>query len=155
MNTLLVEGNFAPPFTLRDQDNNLISLNDFKGKRVLLYFYPKALTPGCTAQACHLRDNIDELKQAHITVIGISPDIPQKLTQFIEKKQLNFMLLSDPDHEIAEKYSAWGAKSFMGKQYDGIIRKSFLIDGEGRIEKIFENFKTSQHHTLILNYLNL
>lgn len=153
MTTQLQKGDVAPQFSLYDQHNQRVSLSDFTGKRVLLYFYPKALTPGCTTQACNLRDHLAEIAQNNVIVIGISPDKPDKLQQFTEKKQLNFTLLSDPDHAIAEKYGAWGPKTFMGKHFDGIIRKSFLIDTNGKIENVFDKFKTSDHHQIVLNYL--
>ena len=130
MNPLSV-GSQAPIFTLLNQQEQPVSLNDFRGKKVLVYFYPKALTPGCTTQACGLRDSKSELDELGLVVLGISPDTPKKLAQFIEKKKLNFTLLSDPDHKIAEQFGVWGEKKFMGKTYDGIHRISFLIDENG------------------------
>jgi len=123
------------------------------GKKVLVYFYPKALTPGCTTQACGLRDSKSELDELGLVVLGISPDTPKKLAQFIEKKALNFTLLSDPDHKIAEKFGVWGEKKFMGKTYDGIHRISFLIDENGKIIHVFDKFKTTEHHQVIVDYL--
>ena len=147
MKTLQV-GDLAPQFTLLNQDNQPVSLSDFKGKKVLVYFYPKALTPGCTTQACGLRDAKSELEK-----LGISTDAPKKLTQFIEKKALNFTLLSDEDHQVAEQFGVWGEKKFMGRVYDGIHRITFLIDEQGKIQHVFDKFKTSEHHRVVLDYL--
>ena len=152
MNPLSV-GSQAPIFTLFNQQEQPVSLNDFRGKKVLVYFYPKALTPGCTTQACGLRDSKSELDELGLVVLGISPDTPKKLAQFIEKKALNFTLLSDPDHKIAEKFGVWGEKKFMGKTYDGIHRISFLIDENGKIIHVFDKFKTKEHHQIIVDYL--
>lgn len=153
MVTKLKEHDIAPAFTLPDQDGDEVSLADFKGNRVLVYFYPKAMTPGCTVQACNLRDHYDELKKYKVTVLGISTDKPEKLTRFIEKELLNFTLLSDQKHQVAELYGIWGEKSFLGKLFNGIHRVSFLISPEGKIEKIFENFKPAEHHQFVLDYL--
>ena len=152
MNPLSV-GSQAPIFTLLNQQEQPVSLNDFRGKKVLVYFYPKALTPGCTTQACGLRDSKSELDELGLVVLGISPDTPKKLAQFIEKKSLNFTLLSDPDHKIAEQFGVWGEKKFMGKTYDGIHRISFLIDENGKIIHVFDKFKTKEHHQIIVDYL--
>lgn len=152
MNPLSV-GSQAPIFTLLNQQEQPVSLNDFRGKKVLVYFYPKALTPGCTTQACGLRDSKSELDALGLVVLGISPDTPRKLAQFIEKKALNFTLLSDPDHKIAEQFGVWGEKKFMGKTYDGIHRISFLIDEDGKIIYVFDKFKTTEHHQIIVDYL--
>ena len=152
MNPLSV-GSQAPIFTLLNQQEQPVSLNDFLGKKVLVYFYPKALTSGCTTQACGLRDSKSELDELGLVVLGISPDTPKKLAQFIEKKDLNFTLLSDPDHKIAEQFGVWGEKKFMGKTYDGIHRISFLIDENGKIIHVFDKFKTKEHHQIIVDYL--
>ncbi len=149
----LKQGDTAPDFSLPDQDGEIMSLSDFQGKRVLIYFYPKAMTPGCTVQACGLRDNMDELKKFNVEVLGISTDEPARLTRFVEKELLNFTLLSDEDHKTAEQFAVWGEKSFMGKSYYGIYRVSFLIDKHGKIEHVFDDFKTNNHHEIILNYL--
>lgn len=150
----LVAGDAAPAFTLPNQDDDSISLASFQGKKVLVYFYPKAMTPGCTVQAQGLRDIQQELKQHNVEVLGISPDAVKRLPKFIEKEQLNFTLLSDEDHAVADAFGVWGLKKFMGKEYDGIHRISFLIDEEGNVEKVFDKFKTKEHHLVILNYLN-
>lgn len=151
--TPLKAGDKAPEFSLSDQDGEKVELADYKGERVLVYFYPKAMTPGCTVQACGLRDSMDSLKQSGVTVLGISTDKPEKLARFIEKEMLNFELLADEDHQVAEQFGVWGEKSFMGKTYNGIHRISFLIDGDGIIEKVFDDFKTSNHHEVVLDYL--
>jgi thioredoxin-dependent peroxiredoxin len=146
-------GEKAPQFSLPDQDGELVSSTDFKGQRILLYFYPKAMTPGCTVQACNLRDSADDLKKYDVVVIGISTDKPEKLSRFVDKELLNFTLLSDEDHKTSEAFGTWGEKEFMGKTYDGIHRISFLIGKDGTIEKVFDDFKTTNHHTVVLDYL--
>jgi peroxiredoxin Q/BCP len=139
-------GNLAPAFSLKNQDGKTISLKDFKGKKnVVLYFYPKASTPGCTTQACGIRDSRAEFAALDTVVLGVSPDAQQALQKFIEKQELNFDLLSDPEHQVAEKYGAWGLKKFMGREYMGILRTSFLIDREGRLCHIFDTVKTKTH----------
>lgn len=149
----LVAGEPAPLFSLQDDQDNTISLSDLSGKKVLLYFYPKALTPGCTTQACALRDAKAELEALNTVVYGISPDPVKKLARFVEKKELNFPLLADEDHAIADAFGVWGEKKFMGKTYDGIHRISFLINEKGVIEKVFDKFKTKDHHQVVLDYL--
>lgn len=144
-------GNMAPAFTLLDQDGNKVSLKDFRGeKNVLLYFYPKAMTPGCTTQACALRDSKKELEALDTVVLGVSPDPVARLPKFIEKQQLNFTLLSDEDHVIAEKYGVWGLKKFMGKEFMGLIRTSFIIGKDGRLKRVLDKFKTKTHHEDVL-----
>ncbi|AAP96439.1 thioredoxin-dependent thiol peroxidase [[Haemophilus] ducreyi] len=152
MNTLKV-GDTAPQFTLLDQTEQPVSLTQFTGKKVLVYFYPKALTRGCTTQACGLRDSKAELDQLNVVVLGISPDLPKKLAQFVTKKALNFTLLSDPEHQVAAAFGVWGEKKFMGRTYDGIHRISFLINEQGIIEAIFDKFKTAQHHQIIVDFV--
>ncbi|MFZ7156005.1 thioredoxin-dependent thiol peroxidase [Avibacterium avium] len=149
----LKAGDFAPHFSLLDQNEQPVALTDFSGKKVLVYFYPKALTPGCTTQACGLRDTKAELEKHNVVILGISPDSPKKLANFAEKKSLNFILLSDPDHQVAEQFGVWSEKKFMGKTYDGIHRITFLIDEQGKIEKVFDKFKTGEHHQVVLDYL--
>lgn len=149
----LQAGAVAPQFNLLNQDEQPVSLSQFAGKKVLVYFYPKAITPGCTTQACGLRDSKSELDELNVVVLGISPDVPKKLAQFIEKKELNFTLLSDPDHQVAEAFGVWGEKKFMGKVYDGIHRISFLINEQGVIEHVFDKFKTSEHHQMVVDYV--
>lgn len=149
----LIAGDKAPQFTLQDDQDNSVSLADLAGKKVLVYFYPKALTPGCITQACGLRDTKAELEALNTLVYGISPDPVKKLASFVEKKELNFPLLSDLDHAVADAFGVWGEKKFMGKIYDGIHRISFLIDEQGTIEKVFDKFKTKDHHQVVLDYL--
>jgi peroxiredoxin Q/BCP len=131
MSAHLAPGDKAPAFTLPDQNGRKVKLSDFKGRKVLVYFYPKADTPGCTAQACGLRDIAGEI--GDVAIVGISPDDPARQKKFDEKHSLGFPLLSDPDHQVAEKYGVWGEKSMYGKKYLGIIRSAFLIDENGRI----------------------
>lgn len=139
-------GNKAPSFTLKDQNGDKVSLKDFLGKYVVVYFYPKAMTPGCTTQACGLRDSKKELAKHNIVVLGISPDSPEKLKKFEEKQKLNFTLLSDEDHAIASKYNSWGPKKFMGREYDGILRQSFIVGLDGKLLAIMDKVKTKTHH---------
>ncbi|TNH08306.1 thioredoxin-dependent thiol peroxidase [Testudinibacter sp. TR-2022] len=153
MLSILKCGALAPEFSLLNQDGESVKLSDFRGRKVLVYFYPKALTPGCTTQACDLRDSKAELTQLGVVILGISPDLPTKLHNFVEKKALNFTLLSDPDHQVAEQFGGWGEKKFMGRTYDGIHRISFLIDENGVIEQVFDQFKTKDHAQLVLDYL--
>ncbi len=147
-------GQTAPDFTLNDQNNNPVTLSEFQGKKVLLYFYPRASTPGCTVQAKGLRDTKAELDAHNVVVLGISPDTPQKLTNFINKQELNFTLLADEDHTICEKYNVWQLKKFMGRENMGVVRTSFLIDESGNLEHVFNKFKTKDHHEVVLDYLN-
>ncbi|MCD9476893.1 thioredoxin-dependent thiol peroxidase [Photobacterium phosphoreum] len=153
MNTLTA-GMLAPTFTLLNQDDQPVSLSDFTGKKVLAYFYPKAMTPGCTVQACGLRDSKAELEAHNVVVLGISIDPVKRLPKFIERNNLNFTLLSDEDHAVADQFGVWGEKKFMGKIYDGLHRISFLIDEHGKIEHVFDKFKTKDHHQVVLDYLN-
>ena len=147
-------GDAVPQFTLNDQNNRPVSLAQFKGRKVLIYFYPKALTPGCTTQACGLRDAKNELEKLGVVILGISPDSPKKLAQFADKKDLNFTLLADEDHQVAEQFGVWGEKKFMGKTYDGIHRVSFLLDETGKIQHVFDKFKTGEHHQVVLDFLH-
>lgn len=151
---MLKAGDAAPKFSLPDQNNQQVALTDFSGKKVLVYFYPKAMTPGCTVQAQGLRDSQSALSDANVVVFGVSPDAVKRLPKFIEKENLNFSLLSDEDHAVADMFGVWGPKKFMGKEYDGIHRISFLIDEKGTIEKVFDKFKTKDHHQVVLDYLS-
>ena len=147
-------GNLAPVFTLEDQNGEKVSIKDFRDKKnVIVYFYPKAMTPGCKVQACGIRDSKRKLGNLDAVTLGISPDPVARLKKFEDKEALNFSLLSDEDHSIAEKYGVWGLKKFMGKEYDGIHRMSFLVDENGVIEHVFNKFKTKEHHTVVLDYL--
>jgi peroxiredoxin Q/BCP len=154
MKTLVV-GDNAPLFTLKDENDQDIKLADFIGKKqVLVYFYPKAMTPGCTVQAQGLRDSKSALDTLNTQVFGISPDLPKKLAKFCQRDELNFSLLSDPDHSVADAFGVWGLKKFMGREYDGIHRLSFLIGLDGKISHVFNKFKTKDHHQVVLDVLN-
>jgi peroxiredoxin Q/BCP len=140
-------GKVAPAFTLLDQDGTRVSLKEFKGnKNVVLYFYPKAMTPGCTVQACGIRDSKKALVKMDTVVLGVSPDPVAKLGRFIEKQDLNFTLLSDEDHAITEKYGAWDLKKFMGREFMGVLRTTFIIGKDGRIKHVMSKVKTKSHH---------
>lgn len=130
---MLKKGDNAPAFNLVDQDGKPVSLSDFKGKKILLYFYPKANTSGCTKQACSVRDAQSDLRELGVVALGISPDTPDAQHKFDQKHALAFPLLSDPDHKVAELYGAWGEKKMYGKSFMGIVRSSFLIDDSGKI----------------------
>jgi len=147
-------GDLAPEFTTVNQDGKEVSLADYRGKKVVLYFYPKAMTPGCTTQACGLRDTKTELDKRNAVAIGISPDAPKRLTKFIEKESLNFDLLSDEDHSIADKFGVWGMKKFMGREFEGIHRITFIIDEEGKLAHVMEKVKTKSHHDDVLAVLD-
>ncbi|WP_111640815.1 thioredoxin-dependent thiol peroxidase [Marinimicrobium alkaliphilum] len=146
-------GNLAPAFTLNDQQGDKVSLKDFRGKNVVVYFYPKASTPGCTVQACGIRDTKAEFEALNTVVLGISPDEPAKLQKFTDKQDLNFTLLSDPDLAVAEKYGVWGLKKFMGREFMGILRTSFIIDKEGRLQHVMDKVKTKTHDQDVLAYI--
>ena len=147
-------GNMAPAWSLPNQDGEKVSLKDFKGKKnVVFYFYPKALTPGCTTQACGITDAKAEFEKLDTVVFGVSPDPTKKLQSFIEKKELNFDLLSDEDRKIAEKYGVWGLKKFMGKEFMGIIRTTFIIGKDGRLKHIMDKVKTKTHHDDVIEIL--
>ena len=140
-------GAVAPAFTLLDQDGNKVSLKQFSGKKnVVLYFYPKAMTPGCTVQACGIRDSQKALAKLDTVVLGVSPDPVALLGRFIEKQHLNFTLLSDEDHAITEKYGAWGLKKFMGREFMGVLRTTFVIGKDGRVKHVMDKVKTKSHH---------
>ena len=144
-------GSPAPGFTLEDNNGTEVSLSDFKGKKnVLVYFYPKAMTPGCTVQAQGLRDIAAELDGHDVVVLGISPDPVKRLAKFVERDALNFQLLSDEDHATADKYGAWGPKKFMGREFDGILRTTFIVGKDGKLKAVMDKFKTKDHHTELL-----
>jgi peroxiredoxin Q/BCP len=142
---MLKEGAAAPSFSLEDQDGNKVSLKDLKGKWVVLYFYPKDDTPGCTREACGFRDEQKALTKAGAVVLGVSKDSVPSHQKFAKKYKLNFPLLSDPDHEVAEKYGAWGEKTLYGRKFMGMIRSTFLIDPKGKIAKVWPKVKVDGH----------
>ncbi len=147
-------GNLAPAFTLLDQDGNKVSLKDFRDdKNVLLYFYPRAMTPGCTVQACGLRDSKKELAALDTVALGVSPDPVAKLKKFIDRDALNFTLLSDEDHAIADKYGSWGPKKFMGREFDGILRTTFIIGKDGKLKHIISKVNTKTHHDDVMGWI--
>lgn len=147
----LKTGDPAPDFAATDQHGNEITLKSLRGKKVVLYFYPKDDTPGCTAEACNLRDNHTELIKKGYVVVGVSPDAPKSHTKFTEKYELPFSLLPDTEKKIIQAYGVWGPKKFMGKSYDGVFRTTFVIDENGIIEKLFTQVDTKNHTDQILN----
>ena len=146
----ITSGKPAPDFSLQDESGNIIRLSDFRGKTVLLYFYPKDDTPGCTKEACNFRDDYSAYEDAGVTILGISPDTTKSHTKFKAKFDLPFTLLADPDHQIATEYGVWGRKKFMGREFDGILRTSFLIGPDSQILKVFENVKPAEHSAEVL-----
>jgi peroxiredoxin Q/BCP len=154
-NARLAPGDAAPDFSVPDDQGHTVSLSDFAGSRVILYAYPAAMTPGCSTQACDFRDSLDTLAAVGVQVIGISPDKPEKLAKFRERDSLTFPLLSDPDHKVLEAYGAWGEKNLYGKKYVGVIRSTFVIDAEGRIEKAMYNVKAKGHVAKLRDELGL
>ena len=142
----LKAGDRAPAFSLRDQNGQTVKLSGFKGRKVLVYFYPKANTSGCTAQACAVRDAMPDLSKLNVAAVGISPDAPEQQKKFDDKNGLGFPLLSDPDHKVADAYGVWGEKSMYGKKYEGIIRSSFLVDEKGRVAAAW--YKISPKNTV-------
>jgi peroxiredoxin Q/BCP len=141
MSTVLAEGAKAPAFSLSDQDGNTVKLSDFRGKKVLVYFYPKADTPGCTTQSCAVRDARQDMKKLGVTVLGISPDEPAAQKKFDQKFSLGFPLLADTEHTVAEAWGAWGEKNNYGKKYMGVIRSSFLVGEDGKVLKAWYKVK--------------
>ncbi|MGC9335820.1 MAG: thioredoxin-dependent thiol peroxidase [Anaerolineae bacterium] len=152
---MLEIGDKAPEFTLTADDGREISLSDFRGRRVVLYFYPKAGTSGCTKQACAVRDIYGKIEAENAVVVGISPDEPQALVEFRQEYELPFALLSDPDHAVAEAYGAWGEKKAFGRTYEGIIRSHFAIDEEGRIADLKVKVKPEKTADLALELIEL
>ena len=149
MNTLKV-GDKVPSFTAKDQDGNTISLADYSGKKLIVFFYPKANTPGCTAEACNLRDNYKELQSKGYELLGVSADSEAKQAKFKEKYDFPFPLLADEDHTILNTFGVWGPKKFMGREYDGIHRMTFVIDGDATISRVIDKVKTKDHAAQIL-----
>ena len=151
----LKEGDKAPLFSGENQDGKVLTLSDFKGKRLILYFYPKDNTPGCTAESCNLNENYDELTKHGFEVVGVSPDEARKHQKFIAKYDLAFNLIADTGKEILQAYGAWGEKKLYGKVYDGVLRSTFVISPDGVIEKIFKKVKTKDHTNQILTELGV
>jgi thioredoxin-dependent peroxiredoxin len=147
-------GDIAPAIQAKNQDGKVISLDDFKGKKIILFFYPKDNTPGCTAEACNLRDNYDEFLDKGFEVIGVSADSEKSHQKFISKHNLPFNLISDVNKEVIKSYGAWGEKKMYGKTYEGILRSTFIIDENGKIEEIIEKVKTKDHTQQIFNELS-
>jgi len=150
---MIAEKSKAPAFSLKDQDGNTVSLADFKGKKVVLYFYPKDDTTGCTLEAKGFRDNYDEYAKRGVVVLGVSPDSEKSHQKFISKYELPFTLLVDEDHKVASEYGVWGQKKMYGREYEGIHRTTFLIDEDGKVAKVFPNVKPAGHAEEILGSL--
>jgi peroxiredoxin Q/BCP len=151
--SLLAEGVKAPQFSAKDQDGKTVTLEEYRGKKVVLYFYPKDDTPGCTKEACAFRDNLPNFTSLHVDVLGVSVDTESKHKKFAEKFQLPFRLVSDPDKTIVEAYGVWGLKKFMGREYMGTSRVTYLINEDGVIEKVWPKVKPDDHAEELLNYL--
>ena len=147
---MLKEGSTAPVFKTKDASGETVSLKDLRGQKVVLYFYPKDDTPGCTKEACSFRDSFSQFKKKGIAVLGVSPDSEASHQKFVTKYKLPFTLLADTDRSIAEAYGVWGEKKFMGRTYMGVHRTTFLIDEKGRIKKIFEKVKPEEHASEVL-----
>ena len=141
----------APDFSLPDENNATRRLSDFRGRPVVLYFYPKDDTPGCTTEACNFRDDYSAYVNADLVVLGVSPDSPQSHAKFKQKYALPFPLLADNGHKVCDQYGVWGPKKFMGRGYEGVMRTTFLIDSNGRIAKVFENVRPAEHSGEVLD----
>lgn len=150
---VLQEGTKAPEFELKDSEGNTHKLSDYSGKSIVLYFYPKDDTPGCTKEACSFRDLYADFKKAGVTIIGISPDKVESHKKFKDKYSLPFTLLADPDHQVCEAFGVWGLKKSYGREYEGVYRTTFIIGPEGQIQRVFENVKPSDHSQEVLSEL--
>lgn len=150
---MLSSGDLAPTFSLTADDGSTVSSSDFAGRRLLVYFYPKDDTPGCTTQACDLRDDLPAFASLGVDVVGISPDSVESHVKFRDKYDLNFPLLADEDHAVAEAFGVWQEKSMYGRRFMGIVRSSFLIDGEGRLEQVWPKVKAGKHAAMVREYL--
>jgi len=144
----------APDFSLPDENNVTHKLSDFRGRPVVLYFYPKDDTPGCTTEACNFRDNYDAYVEADLLILGVSPDTPKSHAKFKQKYSLPFSLLADEGHKICEMYGVWGIKKRYGREYEGVFRTTFLIDSNGKVAKVFENVKPADHSEEVLQVVN-
>lgn len=143
----------APDFEMLDDTNTPRKLSDYHGKNIVLYFYPKDDTPGCTKEACNFRDDYSAYEQAGVVILGVSPDSVASHVKFKNKFQLQFPLLADDDHKVCDLYEVWGPKKFMGKEYEGVLRTTFLIDMDGNIKRVFENVRPSEHSAELLKEL--
>jgi peroxiredoxin Q/BCP len=150
---MIETGTTAPDFTLPDQDGNEVSLSEFRGQTVVLYFYPKADTPGCTTQACGIRDHRTDYEAAGAVVLGVSPDPVSAVKKFAEKQSLNFRLLADEDHAVSELYGVWGEKQNYGRTYMGVIRSTYIIDPDGTVAKVFPKVSPKTHDEVVLKAL--
>jgi thioredoxin-dependent peroxiredoxin len=144
------QGTPAPQFSLPDETGTIRNLSDFSGQTIVLYFYPKDDTPGCTTQACNFRDDYSAYEQAGVTILGVSPDSPKSHAKFKEKFNLPFSLLADEQHELCEQFGVWGQKKFMGREYMGVMRTTFVIGPDGIVKKVFENVKPADHSAEVL-----
>lgn len=145
----------APEFELLDDTNTKRSIAEFRGKNVILYFYPADDTPGCTKEACNFRDDYSAYEKADVAVLGVSPDSVESHVKFKKKFQLQFPLLADEGHKVCDLYGTWGPKKFMGKEYEGVLRTTFLINKDGNIQKVYENVRTSEHSKELLAELGI
>lgn len=144
-------GDKVPDFLSKDQDGTIIKLSDYKGKKLIVFFYPRANTPGCTAEACNLRDNYSALKAAGYELLGVSEDSSRKQSNFKNKYDLPFPLLADEDHTVIDTFGVWGPKKFMGREFDGLLRTTFVIDEQGVVERVIDKVKTKDHAAQLLN----
>ena len=149
----IVSGIPAPEFELLDDTSTLRKLSDYRGRHVVLYFYPKDDTPGCTKEACNFRDDYSAYDQAGVVILGVSPDSVSSHVKFKQKFQLQFPLLADEEHKVSERYGVWGPKKFMGKEYVGVLRTTFLIDRDGTVKKVYENVRPAEHSAELLKEL--
>ncbi len=152
---MLEAGDIAPDFTLIDDTGSQQSLHDFKGKQIVIYFYPKDDTPGCTTEACSFRDDYSLYQKAGVIILGISPDNEKSHSSFKLKYNLPFILLSDTDHRVCKLYGVWGPKKFMGREYEGVLRTTYLIDSDGKVVKVYKNVKPAEHSKEILENFNI
>jgi peroxiredoxin Q/BCP len=150
----ITAGVSAPDFTLPDETDTLRRLSDYRGRQVVLYFYPKDDTPGCTTEACNFRDDYTAFTDEDVIILGVSPDSPLSHRKFKQKNQLPFPLLSDQDHKVCDSYGVWGLKKFMGREYEGVLRTTFIIDAQGRIARVFESVRPAEHSAEVLAALH-
>ncbi len=151
----IASGMIAPDFKLLDDTNSPRSLADYRGKNIVLYFYPKDDTPGCTKEACNFRDDYSVFDAAGVVILGVSPDSVESHGKFKKKFQLQFPLLADDGHKVCDLYGVWGPKKFMGKEYEGVLRTTFLIDTDGNIKKVYENVRPAEHSRQLLDDLGV